>query len=67
VLTARCRDCGATFRSAREADQCLRCHVVEAATLAAAGRAVEREAPPPPKWSRAWMREYLGVTGDRDE
>jgi hypothetical protein len=66
-MTCRCRDCGRTFRSDRDADLCSGCRALEDAGLEVAGRAVEREEPAPRRYSRAWMREYLGVTGHFDE
>lgn len=66
-LACRCRDCGAPFTSARDWDQCPVCQAHEAAILAAAARATLPAPDPPRRWSRAWMREYLGVTGNHDD
>ena len=65
MLSCRCQDCDADFRSERDAVLCPRCQALD-------DRVYANDPTPypelePSQWSRAAMRERLGVSGDVDE
>lgn len=64
-MTSRCMDCQAEFRG--EGDLCPRCQRMEDQLYANEPRPVEDGEYQPWPWSKAGMRERLGVTGDVDE
>lgn len=63
-----CEQCGVQFLSTDpDAWLCPKHEQQEQDSIEVACRAVESPEPAPVKWSRAWKREYLGVTGNADE
>ena len=65
-MNCRCAFCDRTWDSDTDSDECPECE-------ATYERALEqtKEMPPPNledrPWSKSWMRERLGVTGNVDE
>lgn len=66
ALDCRCRDCGAKFKSEQDSEQCRLCAALEAEEYK--NDPTPGPAPDFPwRYSKAAMRERLGVSGDRDE
>lgn len=60
-----CVDCGAEFRaSAAHTDLCPRCQRLDDAMFVNDPTPIVLDAPR--RYSRAWMQELLGVSGDED-
>lgn len=60
-----CFDCGKEFLQVKDELLCQRCKRLEDAVYANDPTPAPDDVPS--RFSRAGMREYLGVTGDRDE
>lgn len=68
MLRQRCLECTLEFNTADGLqERCPSCLAWQKAGIAAAMLAVEEEEPEPRMWSKAWLRERLGVTGNVDE
>lgn len=65
MLDCRCWCCEASFKSEKDARLCRRCQRLDDAVYA--NDPTPMPDLPPAAWTKAAMRERLGVTGDVDE